>query len=175
MPFYFKKKYVQCLKRSLCNGIWIYNLRNPAIKYYIYIYTQFFFFTFSHLNVTLFFQLLILQKRQTECIVCSFRIFFCVCVCVKLSVLCWLCETWTKYQVTLVIVECADENNETLLTDTQWNHRAFSGGGWHCLEDIASDQVGRWTRRQKRSKYEKRVRGTVTDVFPCQPNKNVLI
>lgn len=139
---------------------------------------QFSFFTFSHLNVILFLSVVYpSEKTNVNRLLLYVCISFCLCVsvaqcqhmsiwasalcivfvmffvCVKLSVLCWLCETLTKYQVTLVIVECADKNNETFAN----RHSVKTVKGFQVRADTARRYCIWRSRKAKQTAEEKQI------------------
>lgn len=101
--------------------------------------------------------------------VCIFGGIFCVCLCVCAGlVLCWLWLCWlrTRYQVTLVIVECVDKNNETFANRDSVGPLKGLRRGLTLPEDIAADRGGRWAREWKAKKrHRDRARARVSPIF----------
>lgn len=143
---------------------------------HVNMHQHFTFLPFPHLHFTFFVCLLIPQKRQTSmgcyCMRANERAAVCLkvniwtsewaqvyllvffFVCARVGVLCWLwlCWLWTRYQVTLVIVECVDKNNETFANRDSVGPLKGLRWGLTVPEDIASDQEGRWKRMKSRER-----------------------
>lgn len=110
----------------------------------------------------------------SECM-CIFIGGFFFFVGVRTSVLCWLwlCWLWTRYQVTLVILECVDKNNETFANRSSAGRLKGLRWGLTLPGDIAFDQGGRWKRGWKAKNGQgdqERVEVSVPNVFLCQTN-----
>lgn len=108
-------------------------------------------------------------KYESACVFPFLGLYECQTQCDVLTLA--LLALDSLYQVTLVIVECVDKNNETFANRDSAGQLKGLRRGLTLPQDIESNQEGKWKREWKSTgKETKTETECVTNLFPYQTN-----